>query len=53
MKYEEPYIEVIKFEFKNILAAVSTGGGAGNEAGGGFDNPDIDGDEDFSYDPFA
>ncbi len=52
MKYEEPYIEVIKFEFKNILATVSNGGG-GNENEGGFNNPEIDGDDDLSYDPFA
>ena len=50
MKYEAPYIEVIRFEFKNILAAVSN---AGDENGNGFDNPEIDGDEDLSYDPFA
>ena len=50
MKYEAPYIEVIRFEFKNILAAVSN---AGDENEGGFTNPEIDGDGDFEYDPFA
>ena len=51
MKYEVPYIEIIRFEFKNILAAVSDG--MGNEDDGGFNNPEIDGGEDMSYDPFA
>lgn len=50
MKYEVPCIEIVRFEFKNILAALSS---AGDENGGGFDNPEIDGDEDLSYDPFA
>jgi len=54
MKYEVPYIEVIKFEFKNILAAVSDGtGNGGDENTGGFNGPIVDGDEDMSYDPFA
>ena len=53
MKYEVPCIEVIKFEFKNILAAVSDGQGGGNENTGGFNNPEVDGEEDMSYDPFA
>jgi len=50
MKYEVPCIEIVRFEFKNILAAVSTGG---TENTGGFDNSEVEGDEDMSYDPFA
>ena len=49
MKYEVPSIEVIKFEFKNILAAASNG----DENSAGFDNPEVEGDEDMSFDPFA
>lgn len=51
MKYEVPYIEIVKFEFKNILAAVSNGGFAGDENTGGFNNGEVEGDDD--YDPFA
>ena len=52
MKYEVPCIEIVRFEFKNILATVSTGGG-NPENSDGFNNSEFNGDEDLSFDPFA
>ncbi len=49
MKYEVPCIEIVRFEFKNILADASEF--LGTEGGGGFDNSNQDGDDEF--DPFA
>ena len=56
MKYEEPLMEIIKFEFKNnvLTASVPAGGGGGGTENKDGENKDPIGSFDGSeIDPFA
>lgn len=54
MKYQEPLMEIVKFQFKNnVLTASDFSGGGGTENADGENKDPIATDPGGDYDPFA